>query len=161
MGSVIDYIECPNCKHEAYDDFYYKTGEEYINCNNCGFHYSATIINREKPLNELTKEDWEIKEIKDPYGSFRIKHYDSLGTECGSLVSEQEFLNLKEWVENETNDVEYFSVSRFVDGEIKVEYFIDNGPKTDSAGFTEEDREEDAGGMRNCGDPDDTGDFFN
>ena len=42
MGSVIDYIECPNCKAEAYSDFYYKTGEEYINCNNCGYHYSAT-----------------------------------------------------------------------------------------------------------------------
>ena len=43
MGSVIDYIECPNCKHEAYSDFYYKTGEEYVNCQNCGYHYSATF----------------------------------------------------------------------------------------------------------------------
>jgi hypothetical protein len=25
MGSVLDYIECPNCKLEAMDDFYYKT----------------------------------------------------------------------------------------------------------------------------------------
>jgi hypothetical protein len=32
-------------------------------------------------------------------------------------------------------------VSRFVDGEIKVETIIDNGPKFDSAGFTVEDRE--------------------
>ena len=36
--------------------------------------------------------------------------------------------------------LEYFSISRFVDGEIKVEYIIDNGPKFDSAGFTAEDR---------------------
>jgi uncharacterized Zn finger protein len=36
MGSVLDYIECPNCKLEAMDDFYYKTGEEYVNCGNCG-----------------------------------------------------------------------------------------------------------------------------
>ena len=57
MGSVIDHIECPNCKQEAYSDFYYKTGEEYVNCNNCGYHRSATIVNRDKKLSELTEED--------------------------------------------------------------------------------------------------------
>jgi Zn ribbon nucleic-acid-binding protein len=140
MGSVIDYIECPNCKHEAYDDFYYKTGEEYVNCNNCGYHYSATIINRDKKLNELTEQDWKISELKNPYGSYRIKHYDSVAVQCGSLEYEQDFINLKKWVEEETNDVEYFSMSRFVDGEIKVELIIDNGPQIDGAGFTEQDR---------------------
>ncbi len=24
---------------EAMDDFYYKTGEEYVNCGNCGYHF--------------------------------------------------------------------------------------------------------------------------
>ena len=43
MGSVIDYIECPNCKQEAFSDFYYKTGEDYINCSNCGYHYAQTL----------------------------------------------------------------------------------------------------------------------
>jgi hypothetical protein len=37
--------------------------------------------------------------------------------------------------------IEYCTVSRFVDGQIKVEMLIDNGPKIDSAGFTAEDRE--------------------
>ena len=57
MGSVLDFIECPNCKHEASDDFYYKTGEEYVNCGNCGYHRSATIVNRDKKLSELTEEE--------------------------------------------------------------------------------------------------------
>ena len=139
MGSVIDYIECPNCKCEAYDDFYYKTGEEYINCNNCGYHYSATIINREKNLDELTEADWKIRELKNPYGSYRLKIYDAVGVECGSLKNEEQFNELKQNV-SEMDTVEYFSISRFVDGEIKVEYIVDNGPKFDSAGFTEEDR---------------------
>ena len=43
MGSVIDYIECPNCKQEAFSDFYYKTGEDYINCGSCGYHYAQTL----------------------------------------------------------------------------------------------------------------------
>lgn len=142
MGSVIDYIECSHCGGEAYDDYYYKTGEEYINCNNCGYHYSATIINKNKLLNELTNDDWKIKEIKNPYGSYRIKHYDSVATQCGGLTNIDEYNNIKEWVEKELNDIEYFSISRFVDGEIKVEYIIDNEPKINETEVTAEDNDE-------------------
>ena len=139
MGSVIDYIECPNCKQEAYSDFYYKTGEEYVNCQNCGYHHSATIINRDKLLNELTDEDWKVVELKNPYGAYRIKHYDSVAYECGSLESEEDFTQLLVQV-RELNNIEYFSINRFVDGKIMTIDIIDNGPKVDGAGFSEEDR---------------------
>jgi DNA-directed RNA polymerase subunit RPC12/RpoP len=125
MGSVIDYIECPHCGQEAYDDFYYKTGEEYVNCQNCGYHYSATIINRDKLLTELTDEDWKINELKDPYGAYRIKIFESPATECGSLESEEQFIILLANI-REMDSVELFTVSRFVDGEIKVIHVIDN-----------------------------------
>ena len=143
MGSVISDIECPNCGQEAYNDYYYKSGEEYINCNNCGYHYSATIKNRDKRLDELTDDDWEIIEIKNPYASFRIKIYDSIGYQCGSLTNEDELDKLKQQLEESIHagvEVEYFSISRFVNGEIVETTIIDNGPKVDSAGFTEEDR---------------------
>ena len=140
MGSVIDCIECPHCGTEAYSDFYYKTGEEYINCVNCGYHHSVTIINRDKMLNELTDEDWKIKELKKPYGAYRIKHYDSVGYECGSLENEQQLNELKDYCEQDST-VELFTLSRFIDGEIVVEHIIDNGPKYDGAGFSIEDRE--------------------
>ena len=139
MGSVIDYIECPNCKHEASDDFYYKTGEEYINCNNCGYHRSATIINRDKNLNELTESDWNIEELKNPFGAYRLKVYHSVATQCGSLENEEQYDEFKLQLEGDV-EIEFCSVSRFVDGEIKVEMIIDNGPKVDSQGFTIEDR---------------------
>jgi hypothetical protein len=42
----------------------------------------------------------------------------------------------------EQDDVELFTISRFVDDEIKVIHVIDNGPKVDSAGFTIEDNDE-------------------
>lgn len=139
MGSVIDHIECPNCKHEAMDDFYYKTGEEYINCGNCGYHHSATIINRDKKLSELTKDDWKITEIKNPYGAFRIKYYGSIGYQCGSILNEEDYNELNESVIKNDN-VELFSISKLINGEIITEVIIDNGPKIDSAGFTKEDR---------------------
>ena len=139
MGSIIDYIECPNCTHEAYDDFYYKTGEEYVNCNSCGYHYSATIINRDKPLNELTDDDWKITEIKNPYGAFIVKCYDQVGYTCGSVDSEESFNQIKNQVSTDST-LETLTLNRFIDGELKSEIIIDNGPKYDSAGFTDEDR---------------------
>lgn len=139
MGSVLDYIECPNCKHEASDDFYYKTGEEYVNCGNCGYHRSATIINRDKKLSELTEEDWKVEELKNPYGAYRLKVYHSVATQCGSLENEEQYNEFKSQLEGDV-EIEFCSVSRFVDGEIKVEMLIDNGPEVDSQGFTIEDR---------------------
>jgi len=148
MGSVIDWIECPNCKQEAFSDFYYKTGEEYISCNNCGYHYSQSY-KRDDDGKFVTKDGTDdnhfdnlilvVNELKNPYGSYRLKVYHSPATQCGSFETEEQYnefkLNLNEDVE-----IEFCSVSRFVDGEIKVEMLIDNGPEVDSSGFTIEDR---------------------
>jgi len=125
MGSVIDYIECPNCKTEAYSDFYYKTGEEYINCNNCGYHYSATIKNRNKKLSELTESDWEISELKNPYGAFRYKMAGDVGTVCGSLATAEDADKFRAEMKLEYQDhVEFAQISRLVDGEIDVEDLV-------------------------------------
>jgi len=140
MGSVLDYIECLNCKSEASSDFYYKTGEEYVNCGNCGYHFSATIVNRDKKLSELTDDDWKIDELKNPYGAYRLKSYHSIATQCGSLENEEQYNELKKTIEVDVN-VEFCSVSRLIDGEIVTEMVIDNGPEIDSAGYTAEDRE--------------------
>ena len=92
MASVIDYIECPHCGTEAYSDFYYKTGEEYVNCQNCGYHYSATYKTDDEG-NYITKDGtnnytfdnliMETKELKNPYCAYRIKYYDAVGYEIG------------------------------------------------------------------------------
>ena len=139
MASVIDYIECPNCKQEAYSDFYYKTGEEYINCSSCGYHYSATIVNRDKKLSELTQQDWEISELKNPYGAYKLKVYHSLAYQSGSLENEEQYNNFKTAIEPDV-EIEFCSISRLVHGKIVTEVIIDNGPETNSPGFTEEDR---------------------
>ena len=71
MGSVLDHIECPECKcEEATHDFYYKSGEEYVNCPRCGYHYSQTRkINpkdEKKYLgNGSEEEHYEIEEHKN------------------------------------------------------------------------------------------------
>jgi len=148
MGTVIDYIECPNCGHEAYSDFYYKTGEQYVNCQNCGYHYSATY--KTDGNGEYVTKDgtdnytfdnliMETNELKNPYGAYRLKYHDSVGYECGSLENEQNCVELLAEV-RELNNVEYFGINRFVNGEIVTMDVIDNGPKVDGAGFSVEDR---------------------
>jgi len=149
MGSVISDIECPNCGQDAFSDFYYKSGEEYINCQHCGYHYSATYKTDDNGeyITKNGTEDYsfdnlimETNEIKNPYGAYRLKYYDSIGYECGSLKSEEDYVSLLSYV-REQDDVETFTISRFVDGETEVIQLIDNGPKVDGAGFSEEDRE--------------------
>lgn len=131
MGSVIDYIECPNCKTEAYCDFYYKTGEEYVNCNNCGYHRSATIINRDKKLSELTEEDWKIEEIKNPYGAYRLKSYQSIATQCGSFTNKEEYDYFISEISKDAK-IDFCSVSRLANGKIVTEIIIDNEPKVEN-----------------------------
>ena len=125
MASVIDYIECPNCKKEAYSDYYYKTFEEYIICNNCGYRKSVTIKNRDKKLSELTEDDWQVNKLENPYGAYRIKMYESMGYVCGSLENEDQLNELKKQCKQD-DTIEFVTVSRFVDGKIKEETIIDN-----------------------------------
>ena len=135
MGSVIDQIECPHCKQEAFIDFYYKTGEEYTTCSNCGYHKSITIKDRDK---EYSSDNIEVVEISNPYGAYRLKTYHGVAYQCGSLENETEYSELKKYLEDDM-EIEFCSISRLIDGKIVTEILIDNGPETDSAGFTTND----------------------
>lgn len=130
MGSVIDYIECPNCKQEAFSDFYYKTGEEYINCSNCGYHHSVTY-KRNDEGQFVTKDGTdnysfdnlilEHNELKNPYCAYRIKYHDSNGTQSGSMADESEYLEFVKYVADNDSIIESASISSFVEGNIITE----------------------------------------
>ena len=81
----------------------------------------------------------EVNELKNPYGSFKIKYYDSKGFHCGSLVNEEDYIELKNTTELD-DTIESILISRLINDEIKKELLIDNGPQFDSAGFSVEDR---------------------
>ena len=118
MASVMSDIDCPNCKEQAFEDFYYKTEEEYIFCKNCGYHKSVTIINRNKSLADLTDSDWKILEVKNPFAAFTIKNSNALAMTCGTLATEKEFEELKESVKPILNTLEIFSISRMIGDDI-------------------------------------------
>ena len=107
--------ECPYCKTTplTHNDKF-PTGEQFTNCNKCGYYYSKTLIN----------EQWDTVSIEKPYGAFKIKTDDMLGTQCGSIMDENEFNEIKHNVENQ-DDVTHFSVTRFVDGQIVEVVYVD------------------------------------
>ena len=79
-----------------------------------------------------------VEELKNPYGSYRLKTYQSPAYQVGSFETEDQY---NEFKSNLTEDVEIevCTVSRFIDGEIKIETLVDNKPKVDSDSFTQED----------------------
>lgn len=132
MGSVIDYIECPRCEQEAFSDYYYKTGEEYINCNSCGYHYSF-VIKRDEEGNMIKIDESkdfavdnvvrEEKEIKDPYGAYRIEYNNGVGS-GGTIETEEDYDKFVSDIVSFTNqehNIQEVIVSRFIDGNINRE----------------------------------------
>ena len=141
MGSVIEVIQCPRCSEEASMDFYYKTGEEYIFCDNCGYSRSVEIINRDKPLNELKEEDYKITEHLNPYGAFRVETHGNVGMQLGRLDTEEDAKKFEKYI-HEDPEIRYAHINTFVDGKIEKTILIDEGPKYDSAGFTSDDNDD-------------------
>jgi len=112
MGSVIDYIECPNCHHEAYNDYYYKSGEEFTICYNCGYYHSYY----------RSEEDNEFKEtlIANPYGYYHAK--SSTGGVGGSLEKKEDLTELLEVVSTvkENEHIKIIKLSQYINNEIIV-----------------------------------------
>ena len=147
MGSVIDYIECPNCKQEAFSDFYYKTGEEYVRCGSCGYFYEHKIKTNDENGEFITKDGtdnynfdnliWETEECTNPFGAYKIVDYNMVGYGCGTLFSEEEYNNFKQEIK-ERDKVQFCSISRFTNGEIVEEIIVDNEPIEQTTGSEEE-----------------------
>lgn len=62
MASNIYALKCPCCGRSAFEDYYYKSGEQYTFCLRCGYNYTKTI------------ENYPVKSIE-----YREKKYDGHG----------------------------------------------------------------------------------
>jgi len=124
MGSVMNVIDCPNCGNEAHNDFYYKTGEEYTFCPNCGYHKSVTIKDKSKDLSEITDDDIEVDELTNPFGAFRVKWKESVGWEVGTIVDEKHLKRIEAVLEENKDNIEESYYSKLENGEIKTIHFL-------------------------------------
>ena len=71
-------------------------------------------------LERLDDDDWEIFESNTPYGCIKIKPKESIATQCITLSEEREFNEIYKEIDSRRNEIEYSTLSRFIDGEIVV-----------------------------------------
>ena len=116
---------------EAISDYYYKTGEEYIFCTECGYQHNFYYERNEdgsykledptKPADLLNLIPID-EEIKNPYGTYKIKIKEAPGHSLGTLEKEEDFGVLAQQVnEGEIENLEYCEVKRFINGKFKTE----------------------------------------
>ena len=126
MGSVIDYIECPKCGGEAYDEFYYKSGEEFIVCPDCGYNRRFFITNWEQK--EENGIDW-IPEFKlEEYGGiggYRLRQKGAIGHELGSFTDKQGPAEFVKLVEDNRDKIEHAEYTQLVDGKVVVTVLVE------------------------------------
>jgi len=126
MGSIQDYgCQCPNCKQKnMWEDYYYKSGEVYQHCLDCGYNFSlffkrdkkGEYIKKDKSL-ELTYDNLIIqkKEIKNPYCAYRLTTEDGKGGAVGTIKNKKEFDLFLEDVKDKNYKVE---ISRLLNKKI-------------------------------------------
>lgn len=129
MGSVIDYIECPRCKQEnCIDDFYYKSGEEYINCPDCGYH-RVFHYKRDENGKFLKKDEAKEIHIENPYGAYRVETTLG-GATCGTLETDddyQKFVSEIVSLTNQEHNIKEVVVSKLVGDKIEKDVVFQNG----------------------------------
>lgn len=138
MGSVINYIECPRCKQDnCMEDYYYKSGEIYIHCSDCGYH-RACFYKRDADGKFLRKDETKGYEFdnlipeeihyENPYGAFRVVTNFGNAT-CGTLHTDenyQEFVSEIVSVTNKEHDIKKVVISKLVGDKIEVEILFEN-----------------------------------
>lgn len=123
MGSVIQEIDCPHCKQEATLDSWYKTGEEFILCTNCGYHRSY-YIDRGDDYEDVSEPKWVTEELTNPYGIYKIKYKADIFTKLGSLEDEQHWTDFVSEVMGDKDHIEFFTLNRYVNGQIETTNII-------------------------------------
>ena len=122
MGSVLDYHKCPNCISEnCMTDFYYKSGEQFTSCPDCGYcNYHR--LKRDEQGDMMKGEDgkwiYESNELKNPFAAFCLRGKENKAYECGSFETEEEFKEFEKQVKSNIA-VEFACISQFINGEIK------------------------------------------
>lgn len=75
MGSVQSTIKCPQCGGDMFNDYYYKTDEEYWFCTCCGKYESWTLVRDEKG-----------KVVFKKNGKAKYKHINHKGYGCARIA---------------------------------------------------------------------------
>ena len=130
MGAVVDYINCPKCGSEAYDEFHPSTGEEFISCGHCGYSrefyisnmdkkYDSTLVNTEFPW----MPEYKVEEVFG-VGAYKIRAKDAVGYQIGSFIDTKGYDEFIEFVENNKDTLAHAEYTKYEDNQLQVKFLI-------------------------------------
>ena len=116
--SSIGMIECPHCGTEAMIESVHATGEENIQCHNCGYGRRLAFTNG----------SFEIKE-QQAFGAYRVEMIGSPRLEAGSFTHRGAAQAFESMMETIKDRVAYASYSQYIDGQIVTKEVINKTNK--------------------------------
>jgi hypothetical protein len=118
MASTIGYVQCPNCgQNDCYNDYNYKSGENYTFCNECGYVHDLYIKRDDDDNSVVINGEIQFLEkiIDNPWGCYTFTGQNT-GKQVGTINPEEEFIKTFEPYDKEI--LKTIIISRYVNGEI-------------------------------------------
>ena len=133
MGSVMDWIECPQCGGSMFTDYYYKSCEEYWVCKRCGKHGKVELV-RDDERNVVFDKDGKPKYCEEDVAGFgcakiAIKGHGSSVSCFNKPITEEEKQAFFKMLEYEKVDKEQSYLSSWNAETQKLEMIYGREPK--------------------------------
>lgn len=121
MGSVQGMKSCPVCNGVAWNDYNYRTGEEFEACNRCGYSMEYRILSNEDGVPQKDSEGkFMMEQVKhEGFGVFTIYHLESGVGEAGSFhepVSNEVIDEFREIIQRDDVDSEKSYLAKWENG---------------------------------------------
>jgi hypothetical protein len=127
MSSVIDYIECPHCKHaDAWIEI--DRWSEHMFCNHCGYTRQTHVTNLDEVGKDGILPQIEVMEENNPLGAYFVQYKDHTA-EAGTLHDENSEGFLLQQIEEHRDDIVFVRINSFENNEHKVRYLVGNETK--------------------------------
>lgn len=148
MGSIIDYVSCKQCGGDAYNDYYYNTGEEYQFCTKCGAGFSWKIL-RDDDRKPILK-DGKLQGVHNEHGPTGVVYLSYKDRPASTYqIPDEDFDSvkwkedvLKEFKENKDLDLDNCYATLWNKEKQELELVFGKMPENVFGGWNEEDDKE-------------------
>ena len=133
MGSVMDYVACPQCGGTMFTDYYYKSCEEYWVCKRCGKHGKVELV-RDDNGHVIYDEKGKVQYTEEDVAGFgcakfAIKNHGASLSCFKAPITEEDKKAFMEALEDEEVDKEHSYLSSWNADTGRVEMIYGEDPK--------------------------------
>ncbi|MBS4189953.1 hypothetical protein KHA94_07005 [Bacillus sp. FJAT-49705] len=118
MASNLSAVKCPQCGRSAFEEFYYRSDEQFICCYRCGYNYF-------KKIRKATRNKVEYREnTEDGHGVFLLVNKDGSReiTLLNIEITAAEIEKYKTAFTSDEIDQEKSFLATFKDGRFTIQF---------------------------------------